>query len=894
MSVDDEDIEGAEITTVFIFLGFAFFNGVVAAVTVPAAATVLFTSLESWQRVALSVFGFAFIFLIDLYVVSQYPAPSRWSAAISYDVSGQPFIVPPMPGLLHRLKFLAWRLVLTVFLAATLGTGILIAANAAEIEGVKYDIALADARVREDDDYQARLTNAAAVIPEAAKRVVTAKSARDKAQQAQTDAKTQLDKAQATFDKSDKKYKCEIGALGASACAGIADAGPGEGTRIARQQRRDGNKDLTQAGKAYDLRTKDLNEAENKVTAANASLKTVQDTYKDLKAEGPPSRNPGWKPVLDLSGFNLTYRAFEAIAQKSAYGWWANLGWHGLIFLLDMIPVMAKFIAGYPIYEVRRSRRHHAQLNADADRQREVEWERRQHAVLRDMEDTARQAPAAQAIVDTAVARALAESYEDFGLPPASAAPAPVDRRPLADRIAYARQRAERAFLASEAGQKIVSDAVEGSLRDFYAQPQGGRDIAEAGARPSTAPPAEDPMRPPEPEDRSNARESAASALWPNLSRTPPAPPRAASSAAPFLERLAPPGRPYFLQARSFLWVIGPSIVPPHYSQSDVRLVARLVADRTRPRVDPAVDVAVIKRLPEQEAWELNDLYKRMGLNTHRVQFVGPIKALDALEPEERERQAGLRFTEGLMFPYCPRTDAERYWLGAESARPPLTFADVAQLGDGVLAALGDIWNENYIHNDVKLRNVIVQGDYRTPRAFKRQASSTRYLLDDLASMTEPGAPKRGTPACTAPEDAGRAHQVATIAGDVFALGSSLFHLVAGVTPNHLIRDELGLQIRSPGWHAHYGDFHEHHLAQFMPAGSEVGDAILAMIDPDPDARAPGGHPSLLRRWRAASDATDPSRLIPIPPRRSGGPRPSPAGWSDETLAFLSSIGYTT
>ena len=106
----------------------------------------------------------------------------------------------------------------------------------------------------------------------------------------------------------------------------------------------------------------------------------------------------------------------------------------------------------------------------------------------------------------------------------------------------------------------------------------------------------------------------------------------------------------------------------------------------------------------------------------------------------------------------------------------PLTAEDVARLGTEVAAALASAHRHGILHRDVKPQNILLERDGRA-----RLTDFGSARMDGEATITRTGAIV-GTLAYLAPETiAGRRGDARA---DVFALGMTLFHAVAGRLPD--------------------------------------------------------------------------------------------------------------
>ncbi|MEN3356546.1 MAG: hypothetical protein V7637_528 [Mycobacteriales bacterium] len=206
----------------------------------------------------------------------------------------------------------------------------------------------------------------------------------------------------------------------------------------------------------------------------------------------------------------------------------------------------------------------------------------------------------------------------------------------------------------------------------------------------------------------------------------------------------------------------------------------------------------------------------------------------------------------------------------------PLPVSAVRWLAAGCAEALGSIHNAGLVHRDLKPSNVLVAAD--GPRVID---FGVARAVDQLHMSTAHGSV--GTPAYMAPEQA-RDNRRATMASDVFSLGSTLLYAATGHAPyqGETVLDILvQLATEAPDLSA-------------LPR--ELGDVVIGCLERDPRQRptpaallaglAPyvelaGGHdlgPSCL----------PPSALALIEEHRA---RPEAAGRATEPAAADATVG---
>lgn len=155
----------------------------------------------------------------------------------------------------------------------------------------------------------------------------------------------------------------------------------------------------------------------------------------------------------------------------------------------------------------------------------------------------------------------------------------------------------------------------------------------------------------------------------------------------------------------------------------------------------------------------------------------------------------------------------------------PLPLEQLLPLSLQICSAIHYLGTEQIVHLDVKPRNIIMGApprliDLSIARSFERAARITGHV---------------GTDAYMAPEQCDPARATIGPAADVWGLGATLYHAVAGHVPfprpdYDRDRDEDNIEIRFPQLHRVPEAFPKN-----VPA--VVGEPIVACLAPDPAAR---------------------------------------------------------
>jgi len=156
----------------------------------------------------------------------------------------------------------------------------------------------------------------------------------------------------------------------------------------------------------------------------------------------------------------------------------------------------------------------------------------------------------------------------------------------------------------------------------------------------------------------------------------------------------------------------------------------------------------------------------------------------------------------------------------------PLGLEQLLPLALHVAAALHYIAGEGWVHLDVKPDNIVMGVpprliDLSVARTQERAGRITGQVGTDAYMAPEQADPSRFAPGTIGP------------AADVFGLGATLFHALAGAVPFPRpkgARDDEDLDVRYPQLHAEPAE---------LPRGTppELADALLRTLDPDPAQR---------------------------------------------------------
>ncbi len=204
-----------------------------------------------------------------------------------------------------------------------------------------------------------------------------------------------------------------------------------------------------------------------------------------------------------------------------------------------------------------------------------------------------------------------------------------------------------------------------------------------------------------------------------------------------------------------------------------------------------------------------------------------------------------------------------RQWLGG---RPRLDAAEVIELFEQVAEALVDVHAQGIVHRDLKPENLMVVRE--APLFVKVLDFGVAHLADDGATLSGVG-----TPRYMAPEQA--LHEPVDARTDIYALGATVFELLAGAPP--FTGDSVSELLRAKQERA-------------APALLDVAPSVpphLARLVDAMIRRAPAERPDdmndVLRRLRQPDSEPEPRS----PPPRRRGRAIAVAGLSLALLAVL-------
>jgi serine/threonine protein kinase len=275
-------------------------------------------------------------------------------------------------------------------------------------------------------------------------------------------------------------------------------------------------------------------------------------------------------------------------------------------------------------------------------------------------------------------------------------------------------------------------------------------------------------------------------------------------------------------------------------TNSEVWLALRVPGPRELNRTLVRTDIAAAKVQVSSMSEDERSLLQSLP-SGHPV-LLGSRGVGGVLQPGHREFQ---------LYDYHPCTDLQRFAFSpdAADAREEITLSAACNwLSDGI-EALSVLWSNGWLHNDVRLANMLVSGEWgvRVAADYRR-----RMLLADFGSVTRVGVATRRvvtSPTHSAPEIAaalvgGGDSLPLSYGSDIYGLFAAIYELVSGAPPSIEAAGRRAPEIGSAdfaGWSRKYQN-----LPPSLPADVVPG-AFATLVDmglhPDPDAR-------LGARWR--------------------------------------------
>ncbi|WP_165356993.1 DUF4407 domain-containing protein [Nocardioides zhouii] len=884
--IDLRDVESpSEGTYPTVLLGFVLINAGIAGSCAPVVVNLLYPGTDLPVRIALGIFAFTFIFLVDLLIVSVLPQP--WAQSIAVRLTpgharrgtvDPDVIVPQMPGPLARLVLLAPRVFLTVPLALLLGTCLNIVFNLAAINTWIdfYDV--------EQEGDLVDATDASWVAE------------RDSLRAEKDEAKEEFKTATRRETTANRRVKCESGEITGSRCDAF---GGGSG----------GGQGLTDAQTAR-------SNAALAVTTAREDLESATTKLDEHESQGRPSEADDYDGEVDTSGLDATIQGYNAV--MSERGFVGKYGFDAMMLLIDLTPLAFKLLKGWSDADERRWRRRYTALWREANDLREEADREAVAAAKREAEVVAAKS--------SGVRQAVAERHEaderhrvEFEALEARLRVEALTRQGTADDVA-----------AEQAAHQQQHEADLADLDRAHARERHRLDLEAAAAAwayevPDPVEETSEPSQPGEPgepsEPSGHVAPSEGTSITPVWDRGESGTPIGEANEfhgpgpGPY-ERALPPDSAYLVIGAD-VWIIGPSISSESYSLNTVRIAARYFGRHGR--FDPFRDIRVVKILEHRAA----DYEARM------LSQFDPLALRPDGNPmpvEEFERIGLSRNREGepphaLVYRYYPRTDVLRFWHSESSeARGAVTWRDFAHWLRDTAGGVSDLWRQGFVLNDLKPQNIVATGTYpglpgddgsqTSPFAWNKGVhidfGAVRRADPSAKTSGEPSPfAHQATPAYRAPELAHSAKPFGTFASDAFSLGSSVFKLASGRTPLQWLEWESGVGADDPRLHAAYTDYLasgkvEAKLPDDMPAG--LREVAVQLVAADPAARLGGRRTLGLRPHpRDAGDQLD--RLIgdavrktkhhtlPALPPEVLGAVPGPSGWTPSILNFLRTAG---
>lgn len=578
-------------------------------------------------------------------------------------------------------------------------------------------------------------------------------------------------------------------------------------------------------------------DARESLAAARDALDGAQDAERQLRDAGPPSAAAGFASDEATGGIDLTTRAYLALLAEGDD--WLSIILlllpHIVLLAIDLSCVLFKLMQGLGQPERRRWDRMHSELGDD------------HRGTL-----VANRAAVAKAEMAMAPDRAIIE-----------AARAGMRREEVEESVRDA-MKIQLARRLDSLG--VMSDHSETQAPEGTSTPRDQNPVGEA------------------------QREAGQQTDGPELA------PAAGTEDS----------RSFFVGAGGSKWIIGPPIAGPgklgagvSRSRHPIHIAVRAVEPGSHPRLQPDLDVRVVRLSSRAKA--MNDL-KMLHDRIVGVRVLRPESSVVRVLAGDRLPTSTAVEPHALVMQYFPRSDARRYWVAAEGpGHKVLMFRTVADVAVALIDALVPNWSRGLVHGDMKLAHVIVGGrmpglPYERNEADPTSQATMLLTADWEVAGTEGSPLPLGTYSYMAPELA--TAPVRSVAADSFAVGSCLFELMTGRTPNNIAlgRSEHDELLLDSAWPAVFSEVWRTLLVRAMPRTTphELRDLVMDLIHPNPAARLRGDTPERrgileVRLQRVVSASRTAGLVGPYALDTSSLP-PSP-GWA-RFREFFAEVGY--
>lgn len=337
----------------------------------------------------------------------------------------------------------------------------------------------------------------------------------------------------------------------------------------------------------------------------------------------------------------------------------------------------------------------------------------------------------------------------------------------------------------------------------------------------------------------------------------------------------------------NFLWAVGPRIISDGWARkgTDIRFAARVATREKRPEFSPAADCYAVKLAKDPRRLQREVTFDG-NLNDE-----GCIHTRGEIHLDDQGNDL-YRFDMGLLYRYCPFTDAERYFgaLAAgvldDAENTYYRLTDWTRTLVRVIAALAD---KGWAHDDIKPRNFLVGGGTPLPGGGRERAGIFLIDWDNLYQYNTHYRPA-GTLDYRAPEldKAGMAPSFAT---DLYSVGASMFHLATGTTPADWLRSN-GLTPGQPEALKALLTFDAREQLVAAGAPSTFAELVHRMLEVDPVAR-----PKPLQMETLVDKAlTDPdlkTATVKLTASHRLSDPDLPSGWNQSITEFIKDCGYT-
>ena len=708
-------------------------------------------------------------------------------------------IYPSMPSGVEKIPSFLIRLLLTLTLAAVVGFGISVVANAAAVEQGRLLVAQDAAVQRLQEDEDAKYHDEMDRYDQEVARVKKANEERVAEIERLTgqvgSQREEVADAEATYKEALAETRCQKSA----SCSGFA-GGRGLDRAISAEE-----KALEARGAAIAA----LGTLNDQLIAAQKRSLEEQPEVPVRTIVTKEDVGPEDVDVEAVQGIAATADSLHRAAEEQDWPWWALWGPEIFVLVLDMIPVLLKLISGYQPAEQLTWRRTCRELETESLKELEGQGAGRAAITLAAIQSAGNQDVAKAkwaALLDAAAVEGRAFMDVAEVQRAAQVSVAKIDSQSLVEEArirATARLNAAQAATTEPTGVREGAVDAEASsdtatqsvkVQDGRQQGTASRGGVGGGGHGSRS-------------ERSSFNQNGATPDLPTNRSTRGATASGTGHDPVWAEDGHVDGEIFDVGAQSFL--LGPTLSRQASERRQVvRLAVQLAGSPGREMIKPEQvrDKCVVVKLRGAEMSA--ESWARV-VAPHRRDVFGDFSIRSRIvDGAQEEIIVDKR--------YVPRMDLERYVGFLKRKGMHIPYRQVATWAQDVVRYIEQLHDSEAAHCDLKPANILVKGDMEIGRNELRGSGKDLGFLrvTDFDTLAAFGQRTTGTPGWAAPEfidPDDPAHQKASAAADLFGVGGILFFLLTGERPNTLVYKvgggDIGYFVATkwiPGWQRLY------------------------------------------------------------------------------------------